>query len=61
MRTAQSVRFDTYYKIQFHDPISLAWKDIQKAYPSEEDARAAFTSDKTWRVMCVTSTGRFPL
>lgn len=54
------MRPDTYYKIQFKDPISLAWKDVQRSFESAEDARLAFTSDKVWRVMCITPKGRHP-
>ena len=61
MRKADSVRFSTYFKTQWHDPISLAWRDVQKSYTSEDAARLAFTPDLQWRVMCVTESGRFPL
>lgn len=60
-RTADSVRFDTYYKAQFYDPTSLVWKDVQRSYGTREEAEAAFRGDATWRVMEVTPEGRAPL
>jgi hypothetical protein len=61
LNMGMTAKTDEYYKIQFRDLISLAWKDVQKSFPSVEDAMAAFTPDKEWRVMCVTPKGRFPL
>jgi len=56
-----ATKTEAYFKIQFRDPISLAWKDIQKAFASAEEAQAAFAPDKECRVMCITPKGRFPL
>jgi len=56
-----ATKTEAYFKIQFRDPISLAWKDIQKSFASAEDAQASFTPDKECRVMCITPKGRFPL
>jgi len=56
-----ATKTEVYFKIQFRDPISLAWKDIQKAFASAEEAQAAFAPDKECRVMCITPKGRFPL
>jgi hypothetical protein len=61
MRTAGSARFEPYFKAQWFDSISLAWKDVQRAHPTEAEARATFTPDKQWRVMRITPTGRHPL
>ena len=51
-RTKSSSRFDPYYKLQWFDEISFAWKDIQKAYATPEDARKSMHDGKTaswWR------------
>jgi hypothetical protein len=40
-RRAGSARFSTYYKVQWYDPTSLCWFDIQKQHPTAEAARAA--------------------
>lgn len=60
-RTPGSVRFDAYYKVQWWDPTSLAWRDVQKAHSSEGDAREAFLPDRDCRVMEITPAGRTPL
>ena len=57
----QTPRNREYFKIQWHDAVSLAWKDLQKAFDTEAEARGAMTSDKVWRVMAITSKGRRPL
>lgn len=57
-RTKSSSRFDTYYKLQWFDEISFAWKDIQKAYETPDAARRAMHDGKTWRIMEITETGR---
>ena len=57
-RTKSSSRFDPYYKLQWYDEISFAWKDIQKAYVTPEDARKSMHDGKTWRIMEVTEAGR---
>ena len=61
MRDKTSVRFEPYFKLQWFDQISFAWRDVQKAYATELDARAKVTADKQWRVMAITEHGRFPL
>ena len=60
-RRADSARFSTYYKVQWYDPTSLCWFDIQKQHATREDAIAAFPVDKQCRVMEVTPQGRRPL
>jgi len=42
MRTKGSCRFEAYFKAQFYDPMPGAWRDIQKAFPTEEGARGIF-------------------
>jgi hypothetical protein len=61
MRDKTSVRFEPYFKLQWFDEISFAWKDVQKAFPTEALARSKATADKKWRVMSITEQGRFPL
>ena len=60
-RTAGSVRFTEYFKCQWYDETSMAWRDVQKAHTTLAEATAAFTADKKWRVMVVTESGRYPL
>lgn len=61
MRKHGSVRFDPYYKVQWFDPRSITWRDVQKAYPTPEAAQAAFLTEKKCRVMHITMKGRSPL
>lgn len=61
MRTAGSCRFETYYKVQFWDARSCAWKDVQKAHATPKEARAAFLDALTCRVMEISEAGRKPL
>lgn len=61
MRKQGSCRFETYYKVQFKDALSCAWKDIQKAHPTESAARAAFIAGQECRVMEISEKGRKPL
>jgi hypothetical protein len=60
-RRADSARFSTYYKVQWFDPVSLAWFDVQKQHPTAEAARAAYPAGKQCRIMEVTPKGRRPL
>ena len=61
MRTRGSVRFDPYYKVQWFDERAMAWRDIQRAHPTEQDAIGAFECGKRCRVMQITMQGRHPL
>ena len=61
MRDKSSARFEPYFKLQWFDEISFAWKDLQKSFQSESDAKAKATLGKQWRVMKITEKGRFPL
>lgn len=61
MRTNGSCRFATYYKVQVWQPISLAWKDLQKAFGSIEEAVAAMPAGSKARVMEISEKGRFPV
>jgi 4'-phosphopantetheinyl transferase EntD len=58
MRTRGSVRFEPYWKVQWFDEVSMAWRDIQQAHPSEAAARAAFIDGRHCRVMAITELGR---
>lgn len=64
-RTAGSVRFDPYWKVQWWDDTSLAWRDIQEAIHDEDiaivsaRAEARHRETKT-RLMRITETGRAP-
>lgn len=57
-RERGSVRFDPYYKVQVWDPITMAWRDIQRRHDTFADAEAAFVAGKRCRVMVVTEGGR---
>lgn len=58
MRTRGSVRFDPYFKVQRHE--RGAWIDVQRAYPSEEEARAAMPAGQRCRIMRISMKGREP-
>ncbi len=60
MRKPGSCRFEPYFKVQFQNHI-MAWQDVQKAFATEEKARAAFVPGKVCRVMRVTEKGREPV
>jgi hypothetical protein len=53
------VRFDTYYKAQYWDKVSLAWRDVQRSYATPDACAEAMAhgwtagtfSDVTWRIM----------
>jgi hypothetical protein len=47
--------------VQWYDPTSLCWFDIQKQPPTAEAARAAYPGGKQCRTMEVTPEGRRPL
>lgn len=61
MRTKGSSRFAPYYKVQWRDTVNLVWRDVQKAHPTPEAARAAFLADHQCRIMEITMQGRAPL
>lgn len=60
-RAPGSVRFETYYKVQWFEERVYAWMDVQRAYASAEEARAAFLAGRRCRVMEITMHGRAPL
>ncbi len=60
-RTRASVRFDPYYKAQWYDGRQLAWRDVQRRFPTIEKAREAFPDGVACRVMEITMDGRSPV
>lgn len=63
-RTAGSVRFDPYWKVQVWQPTSLAWRDIQRAHATPAAAWAAADRDapgQRVRLMHVYPGGRAPV
>lgn len=64
MRSSSSVRFQTYFKIQRWEARSLAWKDIQRAFDSIDEALASAPKgerDRDWRIMSISEAGRSPV
>lgn len=61
MRQHGSARFEPYFKAQWWDARSYAWRDIQQACASPEEARALFRAGKRWRVMRIAEEGRAPV
>ncbi len=57
-RTRASVRFDPYYKLQWYDPVRLAWRDARGRFPTAEEARAAAPAGRPTRVSEITMDGR---
>lgn len=60
-RTRGSARFAPYFKVQWFDERTMAWRDVQAAHATENEARAAFMPDRRCRVMAVSESGRAPL
>lgn len=62
MRMQGSARFEPYFKVQRFDEISQAWKDIQKAHPTEREAWASVAGRAgRYRVMRIAEDGRAPV
>jgi hypothetical protein len=65
MRKPGSARFEPYFKVQWWDARSLAWVDVQQAFPSIREARAAAlegaSPGRQYRVMEVREGGRWPV
>lgn len=65
-RRAGSVRFDPYFKIQWNDPITMAWRDVQRRFDRAADAVGQI-ADLTpanclgVRLMLITEDGRRPM
>lgn len=68
-RRSGSVRFDPYLKVQFYNPRSLAWQDVQRSFRSDEAAHAAIAAgdvtpppgcNTDYRFMRITEAGRAP-
>lgn len=60
-RIRGSARFSPYYKVQWYDAITMAWRDVQHKHPSVVDARAAYLRGTRCRVMGITEQGRNPV
>jgi len=70
MRRHGSVRFAAYYKIQFYNTRQLAWQDVQRAFATPDEARAAVAAgtimpppqcSDSYRIMEITERGRQPV
>lgn len=63
-RRAGSVRFDDYWKPQWRDETSLAWRDVQRSFSELEDAQREggelCPPEARWRLMRVFEGGRAP-
>jgi len=57
----QNFRQFPYYKVQWRDTRSLAWRDVQQVHPTPAAAQAAFLPGKQCRVMEVREQDRSPL
>ena len=60
-RERGSARFAPYYKVQWFDDRTMAWRDVQRQHATEDAARRAFVDGRRCRVMAVTEAGRAPL
>ncbi|HEY7825100.1 MAG TPA: hypothetical protein VIG24_19830 [Acidimicrobiia bacterium] len=58
MDSRGSVKRDTYYKVQVWEERSFAWKDIQRAHMTADEARDAFPAGRSCRVMEISKSGR---
>jgi hypothetical protein len=57
MRIKGSCRFEPYYKAQWYDEKTAAWRDVKKQFSSLIEVQSAFKAGK-WRAMRVTMEGR---
>lgn len=57
-RTVGSCRFSPYFKAQWYDKKTLAWREIAERFTTEEEAQQRFSKRKQWRVMEVSMDGR---
>lgn len=68
-RRPGSVRFATYWKCQWRDEISMAWRDVQQSFDDPDGAADAARFRKgffpkegvVWRLMEISEEGRRPL
>jgi hypothetical protein len=58
MKQRGSARFEPYYKVQWFDEISMCWRDVQQAHPTEAGARSAFIDGRRCRIMEINMRGR---
>lgn len=64
-RRSGSVRFDPYYKIQWYDPVSVSWRDVQRRFATPEAAHRYAPAlcpsvAPRYRLMVVDMAGRAP-
>lgn len=57
-RKSDSCRFDPYYKMEWFDHNMFVWRPMQKSFNSIEQAKAAQSKHKTWRIFEVSESGR---
>lgn len=57
-RARGSCRFAPYYKAQWYDEATLAWRDVAKRFETPNKARARFDDKHLWRIMEVSMSGR---
>lgn len=57
-RTAGSCRFETYYKAEIWDPRLAAWRPVQKALGTAEEARGRVPPGQRGRVITISESGR---
>lgn len=50
-----------YFKVQWYDPVSLCWRDVQKAHSTTQDAESCYLPGKQCRTMQVNANGRHPV
>lgn len=60
-RVPGSCRFSPYYKAQWYDDKTMAWRDVSKRFETEAGARELFNEKHKWRVMKITMNGRSAL
>lgn len=58
MRTKGSCRFAAYYKVEWYDRAIMSWRVIQKAYPTELEAKANYKKGYECRLVKTTEKGK---
>lgn len=49
---------EIYYKIQYYNPVSLTYVDLQKSFKSIEEAVSKADSEKKYRIMQISGKKR---
>lgn len=67
-RRPGSVRFATYWKVQWYEERSLCWRDVQESFDDPQGAADAaelrkgfIPAGSLWRLMEISESGRRPL